>query len=262
VATPIVIFAENVYFWTFPVHVWGSHLLSLLKLENLHVSVSGRKIIDNVSLEIGGGEIHLLMGPNGAGKSTLLKAIAGVRGVEVVSGKILFEGEEITSLRAWERTKRGIVLVWQHPPGIEGVTVRELAEKISRRSNVDYRSLAEKLGVAELLDREVHRRLSGGEMRRVELFLSLLLKPKLLLVDEVDSGVDVENIVRLARVLNEMREQGVSLLIVTHSGAIANRLSRVDRLHVLYKGKLVYSGDPQGVLDKILSQGYRIFAGR
>ena len=236
--------------------------MSLLKLENLHVSVSGRKIIDNVSLEIGGGEIHLLMGPNGAGKSTLLKAIAGVRGVEVVSGKILFEGEEITSLRAWERTKRGIVLVWQHPPGIEGVTVRELAEKISRRSNVDYRSLAEKLGVAELLDREVHRRLSGGEMRRVELFLSLLLKPKLLLVDEVDSGVDVENIVRLARVLNEMREQGVSLLIVTHSGAIANRLSRVDRLHVLYKGKLVYSGDPQGVLDKILSQGYRIFAGR
>ncbi|HIP66008.1 MAG TPA: ATP-binding cassette domain-containing protein [Pyrodictium sp.] len=235
--------------------------MPLLKLENLHVSIGGRKIIDNVSLEIESGEVHLLMGPNGAGKSTLLKAIAGVRGVEVVSGRILFEGEEITGLHAWERVRRGIVLVWQNPPGIEGVSVRELAEKISRRSGVDYRSLAEKLGVAELLDREVHRRLSGGEMRRVELFLSLLLKPKLLLVDEVDSGVDVENIARLAQVLDEVREQGVSLLIVTHSGAIASRLSRVDRLHVLYRGRLVYSGDPRGVLDKILSQGYKVFAG-
>jgi len=231
-----------------------------LKLENLHVSIDGRKIIDNVGFEVGSGEVHLLMGPNGAGKSTLLKAIAGIRGVKVVSGKILFEGEEVTELQAWERARRGIVMVWQNPPSLNGVTIRGLAEKISRRSGIDYRPLAEKLGVTELLDREVHRGLSGGEMRRVELFLSLLLRPKLLLVDEVDSGVDVENIARLAQVLNEIRRQGVSLLIVTHSGAIANKLSRADKLHVLYNGKLVYSGDPCKVLDKILSQGYKVFA--
>ena len=236
--------------------------MPLLKLENLHVSISGRRVVSDVGFEVERGETHLLMGPNGAGKSTLLKAIAGVRGVEVVSGKIVFEGEDITGLRAWERVRRGIAMVWQNPPGLHGVTVRGLAEKISRRSGVDYRLLAERLGVTELLNREVHRGLSGGEMRRVELFLSLLLRPKLLLVDEVDSGVDVENIVRLAQVLDEMRKQGVSLLIVTHSGAIAGRLSQVDRLHVLYNGRLVYSGDPEGVLDEILSKGYKVLAGR
>jgi len=236
--------------------------LPLLKLESLHVSIGGRRIINDVGFEVGRGEIHLLMGPNGAGKSTLLKAIAGIKGVEVVSGKIMFEGEDITRLQAWERVRRGIVMVWQNPPGLDGVTVRGLAEKISRRSGVDYRPLAEKLGVTGLLDREVHRGLSGGEMRRVELFLSLLLRPKLLLVDEVDSGVDVENIVRLAQALDEMRKQGVSLLIVTHSGAIVGRLSRVDKLHVLYNGRLVYSGDPNGMLDEVLSKGYKILAGR
>jgi len=227
----------------------------LLRVEGLSAGFRGRRVLRGVGLRVGDGEVHVLVGPNGAGKSTLLKAVAGVRSVEVYSGRIVYAGRDVTGEPAWSRARMGIVLVWQQPPRIRGLRARSLAEEIARRSGADLEGLARLLGVEGLLDKHLHRGLSGGESRRLELFLALLQRPRLLLVDEVDSGVDADNLGRIASALNAAAGEGVSMVIVTHTGAIAERLERIDRLHVLMDGRIVYSGDP-GVLRRIVREGY------
>ncbi len=226
----------------------------LLRLEGVEAGFGGRRVLRGVSLGVGEGEVHLLMGPNGAGKSTLLKVVAGVRSVELYSGRVVYMGRDVTGEPAWSRARMGVSLVWQQPPRVRGLKARSLAEEIARRSGVDAEELARELGVEELLDKPLHRGLSGGESRRLELYLALLQKPRLLLVDEVDSGVDADNLRRIAAILNRVAEEA-SMLIVTHTGAIAWRLRRIDSLHVLIDGRIVYSGDPS-VLKRIVEEGY------
>jgi len=231
--------------------------LSLLSLEAVSVCVDDRIIVRDVSLNINPGELHVIMGPNGAGKSTLLAAIMGLSHVRVCGGRILFSGVDITHFPSYERAKLGISLAHQVTPTFRGVRFLEVAKAISSRFNTDWRSLASLLRVEGLLLRDLFHGFSGGERRRAELYLALLQNPKLLLLDEPDSGVDVDTLRVLAGLIEDVvYNRGVSAILVTHSGAIVERMSRVTRVHVMVDGSIVYSGDPSHVIPVILKYGY------
>jgi Fe-S cluster assembly ATP-binding protein len=163
-------------------------------LEAVSVCVDDRIIVRDVSLNINPAELHVIMGPNGVGKSTLLAAIMGLSHVQVCGGRILFNGVDITRLPSYERAKLGISLAHQVTPTFRGVRFLEVAKAISSRFNTDWRSLASLLRVEGLLLRDLFHGFSGGERRRAELYLALLQNPKLLLLDEPDSGVDVDTL--------------------------------------------------------------------
>jgi Fe-S cluster assembly ATP-binding protein len=235
----------------------GILVLSLLSLESVSVCVDDRIIVRDVSLNINPGELHVIMGPNGVGKSTLLAAIMGLSHVRVCGGRILFNGVDITHLPSYERAKLGISLAHQVTPTFRGVRFLEVAKAISSRFNTDWRSLASLLRVEGLLLRDLFHGFSGGERRRAELYLALLQNPKLLLLDEPDSGVDVDTLRVLAGLIEDVvYNRGVSAILVTHSGAIVERMSRVTRVHVMVDGSIVYSGDPSHVIPVILKYGY------
>ena len=228
--------------------------MTLLRVEDLHVRVSGREVLRGVDLEVGPGEVHVLMGPNGSGKSTLLRTIMGLRGYEVIRGGVYFEGEPLDGLSPTERALRGIAMLYQNPPrvGVKlGYLVRKMVEKYGGDSGI-----AERVGILHLLDRELHRGFSGGESKRVELALTVLQRPKLALLDEPDSGVDVDSLRVIASVINDLISRGVAVLLVTHTGGIASHLAGVDRAHVMVGGRIVCSGGFDEVFERVMSSGY------
>jgi len=230
----------------------------VLSVENLHAGVDSREIIKGVSFEAGEGEVHIVMGPNGSGKSTLLSAIMGLPRVKVFSGRILFNGVDITSKPCYERAKLGIALAHQSPPEIKGVKFRDVASAILKIYGCsDCTPLSKILNVEKLLDRDLFVGFSGGEKKRAELYLVMLQSPKLALLDEPDSGVDVESVENIARAIELLRNRGTTIILVTHTGMIASRLSRIDRVHILIDGRIVYSGYPDEVLPVIMKFGYR-----
>ncbi|MDW8036313.1 MAG: ATP-binding cassette domain-containing protein, partial [Candidatus Korarchaeum sp.] len=183
--------------------------MAMLKVENLTVRVGGKEVLNEVSLEVGESEVVALLGPNGSGKSTLLHTIMGKPGYEVVSGRIMLDGLDITDLSPSERAKLGIGIMMQLPPALRGVRLRDLLKRLSNIYGADMdhlRKFAEELRVSNLLDRELHRGFSGGEMKRVELLLLAAQSPKLALLDEPDSGVDLESLPVLGKVINEIIE--------------------------------------------------------
>lgn len=230
----------------------------LLKLENVSVCVDGKRVVEGVSLEVGEGEVHIIMGPNGSGKSTLLSAIMGLRHVRVCGGRIIFMGKDITGLPSYERAVLGIALAHQNPPEIKGVKLKDIAGAIVRKHCCSPSSLlAKALMMDSFMNRDLHVGFSGGEKKRAELYLVMLQNPKLAMLDEPDSGVDIESIELIARSIDNLRARGTSVLLVTHSGSIAERLSRIDKVHILMSGRIVYSGLPDEVLPIIMKLGYR-----
>ncbi len=235
----------------------------MLKVVGLHARVGGREILQGVDLEVSDNEVHVLLGPNGAGKSTLLSAIMGLPWVEVTQGKIIFNGEDVTKLAPEERAKKGIAISYQFPPKISGLKLRELAASIAQRfgTNGELEELAKKLNLEYLLDRELNVGFSGGEMKRAELYLTLLQAPKIALLDEPDSGVDVENLQLIASGIQELVDRGSSVIVVTHTGIILKYLKRTDVAHVLVSGKIVCSGKPEEVVEKVLREGFEACRG-
>ncbi len=232
--------------------------MPLLVLENLHVRVGSLEIVKGVSLEIDAGEVHLLFGPNGSGKSTLLRAIMGLPSYVVSRGRILFDGRDVSALRAHERARLGIALMHQNPRPVSvrfGQLVAEMSRRYGQRPDV-----IGKLGLDGLLDRELFRGFSGGEMKRAELALVLLQRPRLALLDEPDSGVDLPSLRVVGSVINELASGGVAVLLVTHTGLIAEHIERVRRTHVMVGGRLVASGDLHEILERLREGGYDAFA--
>ena len=230
----------------------------LLKIENLRAGIEDKEIIRGIDLEIGKEELHIIMGPNGSGKSTLLAAIMGLPRIRIYGGRILFENMDITDKPSYERAKLGIALAHQSPPEIKGVRFKEIAASILKKHGCsDCVPLSKILNVEPLLDRDLFVGFSGGEKKRAELYLVFLQAPKLAMLDEPDSGVDVESVENIARAIEFMRRRGTSIILVTHTGMIANRLSNIDRVHVLIDGKIAYSGYPDEVLPIIMKLGYR-----
>ncbi|MBL7142584.1 MAG: ATP-binding cassette domain-containing protein [Candidatus Pacebacteria bacterium] len=223
---------------------------NLLKIKNLYVNGNGKEILKGVDLEVEKGQIQAILGPNASGKSTLAQAILGNSKYKVTKGSILFCGKEIKRLSPEKRVKLGLALSWQSPPAIKGVKLSRLLEKISKdRNNTET--------IEHLLDREVNLDFSGGEKRAAELVQILALNPKLVIFDEIDSGLDLKKTETVAKTIKKLLlDRKVSVLLITHSGTILNFL-KPDITSVIVDGRVIcQEKDFRKVLRSIKRYGY------
>jgi len=241
---------------------------NLLTLKNLTdgVGEAGIEILHNIDLRIGKGETHVIMGPNGAGKSTLGYTIMGNPLYEISSGNIIFDGEDITALTADKRAKKGIFLTFQSPVEVPGLTIRQFlrnalqeikGERIKfSEFNRKLRSVMDMLSFdEEYADRDINVGFSGGERKKAEILQLLMLEPKLAILDETDSGLDVDAVKTVSAGISEYKKnKDGSLLIITHNAAILEAL-HVDKVHVVVKGKIVAEGDGS-LVEEINRNGF------
>jgi len=227
--------------------------LLALEVRDLVVEVDGRRVLDGLNLEVPKGELHVLFGPNGSGKTSLILTILGLPQYKVLRGQIILNGEDITFLPINERVKRGIGVLFQNPPQIKGVRLGDVLKKLAKDETP--MEIARKVNFpAFYLDRELNCGFSGGEIRRCELTQLMAQKPSFLLLDEPDSGVDVENLELVGSIINELAK-GRSGILITHLGYIL-RYVEAQRAHVILNGKIACSGRPIEILDHILREGY------
>jgi Fe-S cluster assembly ATP-binding protein len=226
--------------------------MATLEIKNLVVSIDGNRILKGVNLTIGEGEIHAIMGPNGSGKSTLALVIMGHTAYTVEEGDIIFEGESILPLKADERAKKGIFLAFQHPFEIDGVKVSQILWKAVQErgwkvSPMEFRRILResygRLKMEEFIDRYLNVGFSGGEKKRSEVAQLLTLKPKLAILDEIDSGLDIDAVKLVGEELTRAKKENpqLSLLIITHYQRILNFI-KPDFVHVMVDGRIVKSG--------------------
>lgn len=247
-----------------------------LVVDSATLAVAGRVVLRELSLHVPLGQTHVIFGPNGAGKTTLLAGLVGLPHVKVVWGDLRWRGASLIGLDITERVRRGLALAFQRPPAVSGITLRRLAELIiSHNGNngagaplspeeVQQRilSLAERLDVLDLLDRDVNAGFSGGEIKRSEIFQVALQNPQLVLLDEPESGVDVVNIDRIGKMIRSLLQRDekpgnrtVTGLIITHSGYILNYVN-ADCGHVLADGRIICSGNARDVFEHIHEHGF------
>ncbi len=225
----------------------------LLEVKNLKVQGNGKEILRGINLWIKKGEVQALLGPNASGKSTLAQVILGNPKYKVTQGKIFFSGKEITKLPPEKRVKLGMSLAWQSPPAIKGVKLSRLLGKISKA-----KIKKEELGVdSDLLEREINVDFSGGEKKISELHQILVLNPKFVIFDEIDSGLDLKRLETVAKVIKkELVAKGVSVLLITHSGAIL-RFLKPKMTNVMVDGRVICKErDFRKVLRTIKKYGY------
>jgi Fe-S cluster assembly ATP-binding protein len=211
------------------------------------LSRDGKKILRGVNLEVGDREIHSIIGANGAGKSTLAYTLMGLQGYEHEEGSLIFNGEDISKLSITERARKGITLAWQEPARFEGLKVRDyLAIGAKDNGGATEEELKEALRKVDLkpekyLDREVGETLSGGERKRIELASIITMKPKLAILDEPDSGIDVVSLKEIVNLIQTFKENGSSVLVITHRKEIA---AASDKASLMCEGVILRSGDP------------------
>ncbi len=238
--------------------------MSELKITNLCASVEGVEILRGVDLEVRSGEVHALMGPNGSGKSTLAHVLMGRSDYTVTDGSVTIDGEEILGLPTWERARRGLFLTHQYPVEVAGVRVVDLVSAATDQ-NVDdsrVRVEADRLGVRdEFLARGVNVEFSGGEQKRTETLQLAVLEPRFAILDEIDSGLDVDALRDVSRRIEAMTEEtGLGVLAITHYARLLTEL-RPDRVHVFMGGRVVTSGGPE-LADELEAVGYDGLADR
>ncbi len=223
--------------------------MEILRIENLSVSVNKKKILKNVNFSLKKGEIAVIFGPNGSGKSTFLFTIMGIPIYKIDRGKIIFEGKDISKYSINERAKMGIFLAFQNPPAIRGVKVKDLFKIIGER-NLDFLN-------EEFLDREINVGFSGGEKKKLEATQIFSFKPKLLLLDEIDSGLDIESLEYVGKKLRDfIKKEKISTIIVTHFGNIL-KFIKPKVAYVMMDGKIACSGKPEKIWKTIKKFGYK-----
>jgi Fe-S cluster assembly ATP-binding protein len=237
--------------------------VSVLRIERLRVAVEGREILHGIDLEVASGEVHPLMGPNGSGKSTLAHALMGRPGYEIVDGSVTLDGEELLGRPTWERAATGLFVAMQYPIEVPGVRMVDLLEAALRGRGAEPNGLgdrvqteAARLEVAEQFLRcGVNGEFSGGEQKRAETLQLAVLEPKFAVLDEIDSGLDVDALRDVARRVEAMTEErGLGVLAITHYARVLSEL-RADRVHVLMAGRIVTSGGPE-LADELERVGY------
>ncbi|MGH6885535.1 MAG: Fe-S cluster assembly ATPase SufC [Geminicoccales bacterium] len=246
----------------------------MLEIENLHVTVDGKAILNGIDLTIGAGEVHAVMGPNGSGKSTLSYALAGRDGYEITEGNVTFKGKDLLTLEPEERAGEGLFLAFQYPveiPGVANTTfLREAVNALRKYRGEDtfdalqfmkvLRAKIKELRIGdEMLKRAVNVGFSGGEKKRNEILQMALLQPSLAVLDETDSGLDIDALKTVADGVNALRAPDRSMLIITHYQRLLDYIVP-DRVHVLGHGKILHSGGPELALE-LEKKGYAQFVG-
>ena len=227
----------------------------LLEVKELSVSIGDKQILKDITVSIYPNKPAVLFGPNGSGKSTLIKAVLGFEGYRVDKGEIVFKGTKLNGLPTDERVKLGLGIMFQNPPKIRGVTLSQIADFFTK-DTAKVQAASERLSLVPFLKRDVNLGFSGGEMKRSELFQVLLQDPDLLLLDEPESGVDMENISLMGQVLNEfLTRQGKSALMITHTGYILDFVKSENGC-VMIGGELWCVGDPKEMFASIKKSGY------
>jgi Fe-S cluster assembly ATP-binding protein len=238
---------------------------NLLEIKNLAVTVEGKEILHDINLTVKPGETNVVFGPNGSGKTTLMMAIMGFPRYHVTRGKILYKGQDITHKSLDERARLGIGMSFQRPPVVKGIKTRELVEATlkarGREDDVDI--LAEKANMTNFLQRDINAGFSGGEIKRSELLQLLAQTPELIMLDEPESGVDLENIALIGELINKLLQKGCPVhqrsrggLIITHTGHILEYVNAATG-YVLFNGNIISCGaSPLDILDNIKRKGY------
>lgn len=241
----------------------------MLKIHNLHAEVEGEKILKGLNLEINPGEVHAIMGPNGSGKSTLASVIAGNEEYEVTEGEILFDKSNISDLSADERAHKGIFLSFQYPVEIPGVSVTNFIKTAINQvrkaqglkdmpANEMLKKIREKSAMLEMdrkfLSRSLNESFSGGEKKRNEIFQMAMLEPKLAILDETDSGLDIDALRIVADGVNKLRTKDNATLVITHYQRLLDYIVP-DVVHVLVDGKIIKTGDKE-LAKELEERGY------
>ncbi len=242
----------------------------MLTINNLHASVAGTPILKGLNLEIGAGEVHAIMGPNGSGKSTLAAVLTGREEYEVINGSVAFMGEDLLDMEADKRAQAGIFLGFQYPveiPGVSNVYFLKAAVNAVRRARgleeldaLDFLTkIKEKVALMEMRDEFLHRSVnegfSGGEKKRNEILQMAMLEPRLAILDEIDSGLDIDALQVVAKGVNAQRNADRSVLLVTHYQRLLDFIEP-DYVHVMAEGRIVKSGDKSLALE-LEAKGYR-----
>ena len=241
----------------------------MLKVENLHAKVGDKEILKGINLEVKAGEVHAIMGPNGSGKSTLASVLAGNEKFTVTEGKVEFEGENLLDLPIEERSRKGLFLGFQYPVEIPGVSMANFM-KIAVNEQRKYRGLEpltaaeylkmmkEKSAIVELdsklTSRAVNEGFSGGEKKKNEIFQMAMLDPKLAILDETDSGLDIDALRIVATGVTRLKREDNATVVITHYQRLLDYIVP-DYVHVLYKGRIIYTGDKSLAL-KLEKDGY------
>jgi len=237
----------------------------LLKIENLRASAGGTEILKGVDLTVGRGEIHALMGPNGSGKSTLASVVMGDPQYEVDGGRILFKGEDVTEAAPTDRGAAGMFLAFQHPQAIPGVSVTQfLRQALSNRTGADLTALELRLKIMDamrglgmepsLADRYLNEGFSGGERKRNEVLQMAVLAPELAIMDETDSGLDIDALGAVADGVRKLQGPDRGFLIITHYQRLLDHITP-HRVHVLLDGRVAESGGPE-LAARLEEEGY------
>jgi Fe-S cluster assembly ATP-binding protein len=244
----------------------------MLKIENLHAVVDGRNILNGIDLEVKPGEVHAIMGPNGSGKSTLSYVLAGRQGYDVTEGSVTYDGEDLLTMEPNERAARGLFLAFQYPieiPGVATMQFLKVALNAQRKARGEpelstpefmrlVRDRAEKLRIdPEMLKRPVNVGFSGGEKKRAEILQMAVLEPLLCILDETDSGLDIDALRVVADGVNALRSPRRAMVVITHYQRLLDYIVP-DRVHVLSRGRIVKSGDKSLALE-LDEKGYAGF---
>ena len=241
--------------------------MSTLEIRDLQVAVGGTQILNGITLTINSGEVHAVMGPNGAGKSTLSAAIMGKPGYEITGGSVKLDGQDVLAMPTWQRAVAGLHLVMQYPTEVPGVKLSEvLSEALTARHatlpnlNKTINEEAARISFdTELVNRAVNVDFSGGEKKRNETLQLAVLKPKIAILDELDSGLDIDALRDCAkRVEDATNETGMGALVITHYSRLFEEL-KPDFVHILAKGRIVKSGGPE-LADELERDGYAAYA--
>ena len=241
----------------------------MLSIDNLHVSVEGKPILNGINLDVRAGEVHAIMGPNGSGKSTLSSVIAGNEDYEVTEGDIVYKNENIIELSPEERAHKGIFLSFQYPVEIPGVTVtnfiktainsnQKARNESEMPANTMLKKIREKSKLLEIdskfLSRSLNEGFSGGEKKRNEIFQMAMLEPSLSILDETDSGLDIDALKIVANGVNKLRNKDNAIIVITHYQRLLDHIIP-DYVHVLHEGKIVKSGD-KDLAHQLEEKGY------